>query len=116
MNALASPIATLASTGWVLIVATAVILFRRRIVTVLVRFAAPKDDTVAQRRDLSIGVVLLAVFGYVLAGTVGAMTLLPAWARALPLAVGLPACALLAILYWVRFSNAGLSVLGWLRR
>ena len=96
--------------------ATAAIIFRRRVANVLMRVAVSMDDEVAQRRDMRIGVVLASVSAYVLAATVIAMALLPEGARALPLAVGLPACALLAILYWVRFSNAGLSVVGWLRR
>ncbi|MGH1548380.1 hypothetical protein ACRAWB_04040 [Leifsonia poae] len=104
------------SIGWIVLVATAMIVFRRRIVDLLMRIAAQTEDEVSQRRDLTIGVILVAAFIYVLAGSLAAYTFLPAALRTLPLAIGLPVCGLLAILYWVRFSNAGLSVLGWLRR
>ena len=74
------------------------------------------DRTEAQRREASIGVVLVAVFAYVLAATVAAMSLLPAGDKAWPLAIGLPVAALVGVLYWLRFANAGLSLTAWLRR
>jgi hypothetical protein len=116
VNVLGSPIAALIGAAWIALVATTVIVFRRRIANFLLRLATPLEDTAAQRRDITIGVVLLAVFALVLAATLATMFLLPSDVRPWPLAVGIPAIALLGILYSVRFSNAGLSVTGWLRR
>jgi hypothetical protein len=100
---------------WLLIVATAAIVFRRRIANALLRVARPQEDPSAQRRDLTMGVVLMAVFTYVVAATVTAMWLLPSSDQPWPLAVGLPVAAVVSILYWIRFANAGLSVTSWFR-
>ena len=116
VTVLESPIAALIGATWIALVAVAVIVFRRRIAGYLLRLATPQEDTAAQRRDITIGVVLLAVFVLVLAATLATMFLLPSDAPPWPLAVGIPAIVLLGILYSVRFSNAGLSVTGWLRR
>ena len=116
MTALSSLAGTLTIAAWLLIVATAAIVFRRRIVTILVRVAAPKDDPAAQRRDLTVGVILVAVFAVVLDATVTAASLLPVGGQPWVLGIGLPVAVVVNILYWVRFANAGLSVTGWLRR
>ncbi|WP_285115562.1 hypothetical protein [Leifsonia sp. fls2-241-R2A-40a] len=102
--------------AWVVIVATAVIVFRKRLAGYLQRLAEPQENVAAQRRDITIGIILVAVFAYVLAATLAALLLLPAGTPPWPLAGGLPLMALLALLYSVRFSNAGLSAVNWIRR
>ncbi|MEN0083173.1 MAG: hypothetical protein AAGC66_00260 [Leifsonia sp.] len=111
-----SPVAVLVGAVWVAVLATVAVLFRGRIAGYVLRLASPQEDEAAQRRDATVGVVLVAVFGYVLAAMVMTMSLLPSGDKVWPLAVGLPAAAVLALLYSVRFSNAGLSVMNWLRR
>ena len=101
---------------WISVVATVLLIFRRRVVTFLLRLAAPQESVDGQRRDIGIGVALVAVFAYVLAATLTAMSLLPSGEKAWPLAVGLPVAALVSLLYWLRFANAGISLTGWQRR
>ncbi|MFF1572488.1 hypothetical protein ACFVWR_07040 [Leifsonia sp. NPDC058292] len=116
INALAGPAAAVIGAAWITIIATAAIVFRRRVVAFLVRLAAPREDPAAQTRDLSIGVVLLAVFAYVLAAVVASLELLPADIRLWPMAIGIPILVVVNLLYWFRFANAGLSVVSWMRR
>lgn len=109
-------VAAIVGCAWICLIATALIVFRVRSVTLLERAVPPDDRTEAQRREASIGVVLVAVFAYVLAATVAAMSLLPAGDKAWPLAIGLPVAALVSVLYWLRLANAGLSLTAWPRR
>ena len=109
-------VAAIVGCAWICLLATALIVFRARVVRLLQRAARPDARTEAQRREATIGVVLLAVFAYVLASTVTAASLLPGADTVWALAVGLPVAALVNILYWMRFANAGLSLTAWLRR
>ena len=101
---------------WVMVCATALLVFRKPVVRLLFKLAISGESEEVRRRDLNIGVVLLAAFAYVLAATVIATALLPPPDNVWPLACGIPICVFLAILYWIRFKNAGLSVLNVLRR
>ena len=101
---------------WVIVCATALLIFRMPVVRLLFKLAISDESEEVRRRDLNIGVALLAAFAYVLAATGITAALVPPPDNVWPLAFGIPICGLLAILYWIRFQNAGLSVLNFLRR
>ena len=101
---------------WVVIVATAILIFRRRIVTLLLRLCVSDRTKVEQRRDLNIGIILLAVFAYGLVGILLVVPILPSPAIAWVVGFGIVIEFLVATLYWIRFANAGLSLTSWMGR
>jgi len=101
---------------WLFLVTTLILVFRRRLVTLLLRVAQPREDEAAQRRDMTIGVTFVAVFGYLFCAVMAAFNLLPEPSRVWAFGLGIPALLIVNIVYWTRLSRAGLSVLRWLRR
>ncbi len=65
---------------------------------------------------MTVGVTLVAVFGYLLCSIVTVAALVPDPARAWAFGLGVPVIVVVNLVYWVRLSRAGLSVTRWLRR
>ncbi|CAM5300117.1 hypothetical protein [Leifsonia shinshuensis] len=101
---------------WFAILATAVLVFRRRVVGVLLQLTISERSEEARRRDLGIAVTLLCSFVYVLVASLLAQFVLPAPASLWALGIGVMIGFFLSLLFSIRFQNAGLSVLGRLRR
>lgn len=102
--------------AWIAIVATVMLAFRSRVVSFLIRFTDSGKAEEARRRDLRIGVTLLALFVYVLVATGVALLLIPQQSSVWALGIGLPVAFAVNLLYWVRFRSAGLSLVAWLQR
>ncbi|WP_158867261.1 hypothetical protein [Leifsonia sp. AG29] len=101
---------------WLLLVTTLILVFRRRLVTLLLRVAEPREDETAQRRDMTVGVTGVAVFGYLFCAVMAALNLLPEPSRVWASGLGMPVLLIANVAYWVRLSRAGLLVIRWVRR
>jgi glycerol uptake facilitator-like aquaporin len=106
----------IASGVLVLIVATALVVFRNRVAEFLLPFTVSDEPEGDRRRNLTIGVVLVAVFAYVLAAIIITANVAPSTATPWVIGIGLVIDFFVAIIYWIRFQQAGLSPVNWMRR
>lgn len=109
-------ISIIANGTWLVIVATALIVFRKLVAKFLLRLAVSDEPEANRRRNLTIGVVLVAVFAYVLAAIGITANFVPSAAVPWVIGIGVAIEFFVAINYWVRFQQAGLSPLKRLRR
>ncbi len=92
------------------IAATVLLARRKRVVGYFLTQCTSDRPEPELRRDLGIGVALMAVAGYVPAAALAAGVLLPSTAIVWVAGIAIPTELLVYLLYTIRFQNAGLHV------